>query len=100
MTIDLASAAIGAGATVLVGLLTGLSNLVASHTRNKSEERRQIRDLAVKLAIEQWPKEFSENEEFNAKLEAALPISGKSSAMPTPKIIDLVERNIEILNKK
>jgi len=69
MNIDLATATAIAGISGAIGAIVagGLSALNAWFIR-RSEERRQIRELAVRAAIEEWTKHIEISEGHHTKI--------------------------------
>ena len=69
MNIDLPSATFLVGITALIAALvsSGINFLTAWFIR-RSEERRQIRELAVRVAIEEWKSQVELAEKYMTKI--------------------------------
>lgn len=69
MKIDIATATVIAAIAAFVGAIVGAGiTFINTWLTRRSEERRQIRELAVRAAIEEWTKHIEISEGHRAKI--------------------------------
>jgi len=89
----------GASGGAVVAVVSGVFSLISASNKDKAESNRQLRELATKLTLEQWPSDKAEWDEERKKLLPSVPEALKPM-LPRANITNTYSKVISALREK